>query len=98
MLDKDQIKQMRTIGHNLKPVVMVGDNGFSEGVVNELKRALSDHELIKVKLNVEDKKQAIIELCETTNAELVQAIGKVALIYLHNPKANPKLSNLAKNI
>ena len=43
-------KQLRTIGHKLNPVVIVSDRGMSEGIEEELKRALRDHELIKVKL------------------------------------------------
>lgn len=36
------------------------------------------------------------ELCGQTRADLVQIIGKLALIYRANPKANPKLSNLKR--
>ena len=46
------IKQLRTIGHKLKPIVTVAGNGITDGVVNELERALTDHELIKIKLAV----------------------------------------------
>ena len=72
------VKQLRTIGHKLKPVVTVAGNGLSDGVVMELERALNDHELIKVKLAVGGKeaKTAVTEaLCERTGAEVVQSIG-----------------------
>ena len=46
------IKQLRAIGHKLKPVVTVAGNGLTEAVYAELERALSDHELIKIKLAV----------------------------------------------
>ena len=46
------IKQLRAIGHKLKPIVTVAGNGLSEGVLAELNRALTDHELIKIKLAV----------------------------------------------
>ena len=46
------IKQLRAIGHKLKPVVTIAGNGLSEGVITELDRALQDHELIKIKLAV----------------------------------------------
>ena len=45
-------KYLRSLGHQLKPVVTVAGNGLTESVVAELDRALSDHELIKVKLAV----------------------------------------------
>ncbi len=38
----------------------------------------------------------IEELIAVSGAELVQSLGKVALLYRHNPKANPKLSNIAR--
>lgn len=96
-ISAERKKQFRTIGHKLNPVVTIADNGLSEGVLNELNRALDDHELIKVKLSFtdrEDRKEALEFLSQLPNVEVVQEIGKVALIYRPNKKANPKLSNL----
>ena len=92
-------KQLRSIGHNLNPVVMIGDKGLSEGVMQELNRALEDHELIKVKVNVADpqeRRDVIGQLCTDSRAELVQAIGKIALLYRAAQKPNPRLSNLLR--
>ena len=64
-------KQLRSIGHNLNPVVMIGDKGLSEGVMLELNRALEDHELIKVKVNVADpqeRREVIEQLCTDSRA------------------------------
>lgn len=91
-LSNDNKKRFRSIGHGLKPVVMVAGNGLSEGVYAELERALLDHELIKVKLAIEDReaRRATIEqICRTTKAEVVQTIGKVVLIYRESK--TPKL-------
>ena len=98
-LTTEQRKQYRAIAHHLKPIVMISDNGVSEGVINELERALTDHELIKIKISVgerEDRSALIKELVELTRSELVQTIGKTAIIVRHNPKPNPKLSNLLR--
>lgn len=46
-LTQEQKKQFKSIGHHLKPIVTVADNGLTEGVLAELDRALHDHELIK---------------------------------------------------
>ena len=43
-------KRLRQIGHALNPVVMTGGQGLTENVVEEINRALADHELIKVKI------------------------------------------------
>lgn len=98
-LSKPEIKHLRGIGHNLNPIVTVGDNGLSEGVKMELERALNDHELIKVKLAIgdrDDRKLIIEHLCEAHQAELVQTIGKVALLLRRSKKPNPALSNLLR--
>lgn len=92
-------KHYRTIAHNLNPVVIVGDKGLSENLLDELNRALHDHELIKVKIAIgdrDDRSQIIEALIGSTKAELVQAIGKVIVLLKKNPKAKPKLSNLIR--
>ncbi|MCK0744578.1 ribosome assembly RNA-binding protein YhbY [Chromohalobacter nigrandesensis] len=98
-LSQAQKKAFRSIGHHLNPVVTVSENGLSEGVLAELTRALEDHELIKIKLAIGDRdtRQSVIdELTEASHSELVQTIGKVALLYRRNPRVNPKLSNIQR--
>ena len=91
-------KQLRSIGHQLNPVIMVGDKGLSEAVMAELERALTDHELIKVRLRApRDQRQVWAEeLVKQTKAEVVQSIGQIVLIYRANPKSDPNKSNLAR--
>ncbi len=98
-LTQEQKKQFKSIGHHLKPVVTVAEQGLSEGVMAELDRALNDHELIKVQLRLtdrDDRAAILTELCQQSSAELVQSIGKMALVYRKNPNANPKLSNVQR--
>ncbi|HBB77370.1 MAG TPA: ribosome assembly RNA-binding protein YhbY, partial [Pseudomonas sp.] len=93
----EQKKHYKSIGHHLKPVLIVSENGLTEGVQAELDRALNDHELIKVQLRIaerDDRHALIEELCQLGRCELVQAIGKMALIYRKNPKPNKQLSNI----
>ncbi|WP_222910874.1 YhbY family RNA-binding protein [Pseudomonas sp. DNDY-54] len=96
-LTNEQKKQYKSIGHHLKPVLIVSENGLTEGVQAELERALTDHELIKVQLRIterDDRRALMEELCKIGGCELVQAIGKMALIYRKNPKVNKQLSNV----
>ncbi|MDT8878937.1 YhbY family RNA-binding protein [Halomonas saccharevitans] len=98
-LSQAQKKAFRSIGHHLDPVVTVSENGASEGVLAELDRALRDHELVKVKLALpdrDDRAAMLDELVTASGAEPVQKIGKMALLYRHNPKVNPKLSNITR--
>jgi RNA-binding protein len=93
-------KQYRTIGHSLNPIVTIAGNGLSESVLAELDRALNDHELIKVKLAITDRlaRQELIQtLCHSCEAELVQEIGKIALIFRAVKNRNANLSNLCKS-
>ena len=92
-------KRLRQIGHALNPVVMIGGQGLTENVIEETTRALNDHELIKVKVVAEDREARavlITEIVEATGAEIVQTIGKIALLYKKAPKQNQKLSNLVR--
>ena len=95
-LSKDQQKQLRQIGHQLKPVVTVGDKGLSETVVMELNRALNDHELIKIKVAHEDRKSMVDKLSEDIDLTIVQTIGNIVLAYRASEKPNPKLSNVLR--
>ena len=65
-LAQSQKKQLRSIGHSLHPLVTVASKGLSENVMTEIKRALFDHELIKVKFSVGDrevKNTLIADMC-----------------------------------
>ena len=96
-LSNAEIKRLKGIGHDLKPVVMVGGNGLTEGVVSEIERALTDHELIKIKTPAGSKAEREAmghAIAEQTGAVMIQHIGRMALLFKPNPNANPKLSNL----
>ena len=93
-LSKEKTKYLRQLGHALKPVVTVAGKGLSDTVLAELQRALEDHELVKVKLNVEDKAALTDQLCQAVEADLVQAIGHIILIHRPAQQVKPKLSAL----
>ena len=90
-LSKQQIKRLRATTHQLKPVVMMGQNGLTEAVHKEIDIAIEHHELIKLRLPASDKatkKQLIDTICTRHNAESVQAIGNVVVIYRRNIKTD----------
>ena len=83
-LTNNQKKFLRSKGHSLKPVVMLGQHGLSEGVLAELESSLETHELLKIKVrgdDREDKQRVIEEIVKATHANLVQVIGNVMVIY-----------------
>ena len=86
-LTSKQKRYLRTVAHPRKPIVIIGGGGLSTAVLNELKLALEHHELVKVRIQAEDRdtRQSIIEhICNALEAELVQRVGHVATLYKRN--------------
>ncbi|WP_455206720.1 ribosome assembly RNA-binding protein YhbY [Kaarinaea lacus] len=83
-LNTKQTKFLRTRAHKLKPVVIVGNAGLTDAVLNEIEVSIEHHELIKIKINAatrEDRKAIIDRICRSIHAELVNTIGHVATFY-----------------
>ena len=84
MLSAAERKSLKARAHPLEPVVLVGNKGITDEVVQEVEAALKAHELIKVRapgLERDAREEAMQTLCQLTGAESVQAIGKVLVIY-----------------
>jgi len=93
-LSVNQKKHLRGLGHSLKPVVMVGDAGISDALLEEFETQVEHHELVKVKVRAGDRDardSMIGELCRRGRAELVARIGNVALLYRRNEE-EPKVA------
>ena len=93
------IKQLRAIGHKLKPVVTIAGKGLTENVIAEIDRALTDHELIKIKLAVgsrEARTEVARQISKQSGADIIQSIGNIILILRRAETPDPKLSNLIK--
>lgn len=83
-LTTKQKQHLKGLAHSLKPVVLLGANGLTEGVLAEIDNALSHHELIKVKVASEDRelKAAIVDaIVRETQATKVQLIGHVLVLF-----------------
>jgi RNA-binding protein len=69
-------------------VVFIGQAGLTDGVVAEVDRALTAHELIKVRIDASDRaERAWIAqaICERTDAATVQSVGKVVSLWRPRP-------------
>jgi RNA-binding protein len=83
-LSNKQKQYLKSLAHNLKPVVLLGANGLTEGVMAEIEIALAHHELIKVKIPTDDRetKQLIADtIVAQSQAVKVQVIGKTLVLY-----------------
>jgi len=83
-----QRKWLRGQAHALKPVVLVGQHGLSDNLVDSLEEALEAHELIKVKF-IEPKEKAaklelVAELEKATLSEMVGMTGHIAIFFRQN--------------
>jgi len=88
-LSSQQVRKLRGFAHALKVIVIVGNNGLTESVLNEIDNALEQHELLKIRVNAGDRDERdamIATICEKTGAELIQRIGHVAALYRANPE------------
>ena len=93
-LSPSQRRYLRSLAHDLNPVILLGAKGATEAVVKELDLALTHHELVKVKLSGGDKEEReaqIAFLAEGTRAENVQQIGHIVVLFRRN-EDEPKLA------
>lgn len=87
-LTETQKKRLRSRAHTLKPVVMIGQHGLKDTVLEEITQALEYHQLIKIKLAAGDRdaRDAMIaQIVGYSQTVLVQRIGNVAVLYRRNP-------------
>jgi RNA-binding protein len=83
-LTNKQKQVLKSLGHPLKPVVQLGSNGLTEGVIAEIESALNHHELIKVKVPTDDRDEKILimdAIVGETKSHKVQSIGHILLLY-----------------
>lgn len=94
-------KRYRSIGHNLKPIVTIAQKGITDNIRAEIERALKEHELIKIKLvtaDREEKSALSATICEEFNAQCIQSIGHVLLLFRAARNPDKRLSNLTRNV
>lgn len=84
MLTGKQKRFLRAQAHHLTPIFQVGKGGVNEHLIRHIAEALEVRELIKVTvLNncTDDREDVAARLAEGAEAELVQVIGKIIVLY-----------------
>ena len=87
MLNKQKLKYLRSLAHDRKAVIWVGQHGLSDSVLEEINSALAHHELIKIKLRVGDRierERICDDICVKASADLIQKIGNTVTVYRRN--------------
>jgi RNA-binding protein len=89
-----QLRWLRAKAHHLKPMVIIGQDRVTEGVMKHVESALEQHELLKVRLTAAEKVEAVeaaTQLVEGTGAILVQRIGHTLVLYRRRQKGAPTI-------
>lgn len=84
MLTNRQRNILKAIGNRLEPVLIIGKNGITANILNQLNEALTARELIKGRVLPHqglDVKEIAAELAEQTGALIVQTIGCNFILY-----------------
>lgn len=84
MLTSKQRAFLRSLGNELEPIIQVGKGGISDNLIQQVDDALEARELVKgriLKNAAEDVRDAAEYLAEATDAEVVQVIGNIFLLY-----------------
>jgi RNA-binding protein len=92
-VNSKQISYLRSLAHNLNPVVMISNKGLSEAVLKEINLNLDAHELIKIKVSGDDRDlraQLLLDICSQTNSTAVHHIGKQLVVY-RKSASKPKI-------
>ena len=84
MLTARQRQFLKRLAHDLSPVVRVGKGRLSPAVIEETKKSLLAHELVKVRIEIDDatdRRTLAVQLAQSTDAELATTIGKLAILF-----------------
>ena len=88
-LSNRERNDLKARAHALEPRVHVGGSGVTEPLIAEVERALTAHELIKVKIASDDREARVAmgeEIAERTGATTVHRVGKVLILWRARPE------------
>ena len=87
MLNGKRRSYLRGQANKLSPIIHIGKDGINQGVIDQLEEALGNHELVKGRVlnnSLEEAKDSANELAESCEAEVVQVIGNVFVLFRRN--------------
>jgi RNA-binding protein len=97
LLTSKQRARLRGLANELPVIIQVGKGGVSDNLISQIDTALEARELIKIRLlqNVDEEPEEMARvLANLTQAEVVQTIGKVIVLYRPS-KENPGKGGIA---
>jgi RNA-binding protein len=93
-----QRKHLRGLAQAAKPLIHIGKNGATHAQIATIDRALTDHELVKIKYleHKEEKRELTEAIAAATSSQVVHLIGNTAVIYKESPDPS-KRQNLLQH-
>ena len=93
MITKKERIKLRSMAQTLKPIVLVGKEGFTENVLKQIDEELYNHELIKISMQenaIPPTEFELTEMAVKLGAEVVTTIGRKIVLYRHSEKKGIK--------
>ena len=93
MINSKQRAYLKSLAHDLKPLIQVGKSGITEGLLSQIDASLESHEHIKITFlqnSPVEGKEVVDEIIEATGADFVNLIGKKLTLYRES-KENKKI-------
>ena len=84
-LTPKQRQYLRGLAHPLEPYIIIGKNGLTASSIKSIDKSLTDHELIKIRVQVGDKKELAPIVEKKTSSSVVGIIGKILILYRFSP-------------
>ena len=81
ILTSKQKQYLRGLAHSLQPYIIIGKHGLSTSSIESIDKSLTDHELIKVRVKIGNKKIFAPIIEEKTFSTIVGSIGKILILY-----------------
>jgi RNA-binding protein len=87
-----QRRRLRAMAHALDPLIRIGKNGLTEGVTKAIERALTDHELIKIRYihRKNEREELTALIAQRTQSHLIDQIGNTAILYRRSPEPSKR--------
>lgn len=86
-LTKKQVKEIKAQAQDMKAKILVGKNGIADGTLQSIDEVLAADEIVKIKFlnnSIDVDEKMCQELAEAVDAEFVQKIGRVVVLYREN--------------
>jgi RNA-binding protein len=93
VLTGKQRRHLRALAHHIDPVVQVGKGGMTDALTDAVDRALTDHELVKVRVlegAPQDRHELARPLAHALRAHVVGTVGRIVILYRQRHK-NPEI-------